>query len=161
MKEEKNIYKTGDVQMPNRSSRGGWTLMCILFLLCVISSLSMADMHLWNQRQEAVLLKFDYRQVPGPERGDVYPILGLTGCYLTELEQDYFSLPAGFYIAETSNPLLKPGDVLVSINGQPIYEQADFEEMIEKLTPDTEVTLQVQRGQRLVSVTDIFYEGDE
>ena len=159
--EEKRVYQTGDVQLPKQSQQGSLLLLLLLLILCLVSTINMANLQYRASLEQPALLKFDFREVPGPNRGEHYRVLGITGCYLTQLEQEYFSLPAGFYIAKTNNTLLKPGDVLVAINGRPLENQAAFEEAVQELVPDTEITLQLRRGSRLISVTDLFYEGDE
>ena len=161
---EEKTYRTGDVQPP-KSYRQVITLLLllVLFLGCLVSALGFANIRLFRllEQQEKTFLSFDRAAAPDPETRQSYPELGISGCYLTGLEQAYFSLPAGVYIAEASHPLLQTGDVVVSINGADLKNEETFSQILMGLQPATELTLQIHRNDKTFSVTDVFYEGDE
>ncbi len=161
---EEKTYRTGDVQPPkNYRQVITLLLLLVLFLGCLVSALGFANIRLFHmlEQQEKTLLSFDRAAAPDPEHRQSYPVLGISGCYLTELEQAYFSLPAGVYITETSHPLLQTGDVVVSINGTALSDAETFSQILKGLQPATELTLQIHRNNKSFSVTDVFYEGDE
>ena len=160
---EEKTYKTGDVQPPkNYRQVITLLLLLVLFLGCLVSALSFANIRLFRllEQQDQPLLSFGQVQ-HDPAHSEIYPVLGISGCYLTELEQAYFSLPAGVYITEAGHALLQPGDVVVGINGTALTEEAVFSQMLKTLQPGTELTLQICRGEHTFSVADVFYEGDE
>ena len=130
---EEKTYKTGDAQVPkNYRQIITVLLLVVLFLGCLVSALGFANIRLFRmlERQDDTLLSFRQPPANGPEVGQYFPNLGITGCYLTDVEQEYFTLPAGVYISEAAHPLLQPGDVLVSINDIPLTDDAAFSDVI-------------------------------
>ena len=63
-------------------------------------------------------------------------ITGTTGALVREVVADGPAAQAG----------LKPGDVIIAVNGQPVDEQNDLRSRVAEFKPDAEITLTVVKG---------------
>lgn len=161
---EEKTYRTGDVKPPkNYRQVITLLLLLVLFLGCLVSALGFANIRLFQllEEKEQPLLSFGRSLSAQPESAQAYPVLGLTGSYLTPLEQEYFSLPAGIYVVSASHPLLQVGDVVISINDTDLSREEACDQVLSGLQPGTELTLEVLRNGRCFYITDVFYEGDQ
>ena len=64
------------------------------------------------------------------------PTLGLSGESITKFDQYYFHIPQGLYLNDVKtdtdawNQGIAPGDILISLNGQPITTQAELDVIV-------------------------------
>ena len=95
------------------------------------------------------------------------PTLGITGETITEFDQYYFHIPAGLYISgvdHTSDAYLRdiePGDILISIDGIPVYDQLSLDTIVYTHAIGDMVTVVLFReGQeQTVTLTVTEYDG--
>lgn len=158
-----DFYRTGDVQPPkNYRQIITLLLLLVLFLGCLVSALSFANIHLFRllEETEKTSLSFDVCNATTPEQGTEFPALGITGCFLSEFEQQFFALPQGMYITYAAHPELQAGDVLMSINGSPLTDDASLSALLDALPRGTALTMEIRRGDNTFTTTHT-YEGKE
>ena len=147
-------YRTGPVQPPkeNRSVTTA-LLLTVLFVGCVSSGLSFANVRLFNLLAEkqttTVRFEGDMRLAPvrAAENYTEIHSLGIQGRFLSDLERRYFGLPQGVYIQASSRmvPGLCAGDVLLAINGEEITNQDMLDAVIESHAHGAALTLKIYR----------------
>lgn len=122
MNEQYHEYRTGQTT-PQKSSRGliAFLLICVIFLCGVVSVLSLMNIQLFRQLQQA-----DTQSPLSFAEGDLTPIEpegnsltvgGITVQELPELYRQVNDLPAGLYVVDApdSGPVA-PGDVLIGFD---------------------------------------------
>ena len=95
------------------------------------------------------------------------PTLGLTGESVTLFDQAYFNIPQGLYLnsvdpdSDASDHGIAPGDILVSLNGQPITGQKELDSLVNSLSiGDTVSALFFTNGEeKNVTLTVTEYTG--
>ena len=79
------------------------------------------------------------------------PTLGITGQSISLFEQYYYRWPAGLVLTQISEDSdafrkgLEAGDILVSVNDQPIISQEDLNSIISPLNPGDKITASIYR----------------
>jgi len=80
------------------------------------------------------------------------PSLGLTGQAVTALEQRFYRLPAGFLITDVEDGSsaaavgIKPGDILLSINGQSVTDEDSVNAVLYTLEAGDTVQVKIYRN---------------
>lgn len=145
-------YRTGDVQPP-KSHQGIITLLLLLviFLGCLVSALSFANIHLFQllQGQEDASVRFipDMRlsQIAEPvtQAG-----LGVEGYFLSDFQRHCFGLPQGIYItnAHDSPTGIRTGDILLSVNGSRLTDPGELTALLVNYAPGASLSLDIYRG---------------
>jgi len=93
----------------------------------------------WKPRQ-----KKDARKGPGGYHGIVFVpnVVEKTPAYIEGVEPGSPAAKAG----------LRPDDLLVYVDGEPVYSIKSFREMMTRTQPGSEVRLEIRRGDRLTSI---------
>lgn len=81
------------------------------------------------------------------------PDLGLQVQAMSNFSRQYWSLEYGVEIIWTSNPLLMEGDILLSINGQPLHTCHQLHRLLLDMVPGDSVQLEIFRAGRRLTVT--------
>ena len=118
MNEQSFEYRTGETR-PGKSSRGliAFLLICIIFLMGVVSLLGMMNIHLFRMLQQADNNPLSFQAgTTDPTTGeDSLTVEGITVLELSEVYQQMNDLPAGLYVVDApEGSPIAPGDVLVS-----------------------------------------------
>ena len=87
------------------------------------------------------------------------PTLGLSGESVTRFDQYYFQIPQGLYLSEVEPESdafaqgIEPGDILVSLNGEPITDQLQLNTFVNSLSIGDTVTAIVYREGKEETIT--------
>ena len=87
------------------------------------------------------------------------PTLGLAGESVTRFDQYYFQIPQGLYLSEVEpgsdafDQGIEPGDILVSLNGEPITDQLQLNILVNSLSIGDTVTAVFYRGGKEETIT--------
>ena len=137
MNEQSYEYRTGETR-PGKSSRGliAFLLICIIFLMGVVSLLGMMNIHLFRMLQQADQsspLSFQEGNTDPTAGEDSLTVEGITVLELSEVYQQMNDLPAGLYVVDApeSGPV-EPGDVLISCDNTAITTLEDLESLYNK-----------------------------
>ena len=95
------------------------------------------------------------------------PTLGLTGESVTLFDQAYFNIPQGLYLNAVDNGSdafaqgIAPGDILVSLNGEPVTSQQALDSLVNSLNIGDSVTavLFMDGEEKTVTLTVTEYTG--
>lgn len=158
-----HTYRTGSTNPP-KSRRGLVTVLLILvILLATVSTLlSMMNVRLFRllEQQNEESLHFTPENGVAPASAELpegvcLPELGLTGQEVDDLYCSYHQVPQGIYITQVLQDSaahqgdLRPGDIVTAVNGQPVMNEADFQE---KMTGNP-LTLTVFREENTLTIT--------
>lgn len=176
MKEFENdhIYRTGSTNPP-KSYRGiiAVLLILVIVLVSIVSVLGMMNIRLFRlleEQQTAGAVAFSDNgaaeaAVSAPSEGVYIPGLGLTGAEIESVYRSYNQWPQGLYItavtpnSPAANADLRPGDILVAVDGSTVTGETDFQARFAALQPGDALTLTVfredegQTGELTVSLT--------
>lgn len=134
-------YETGSTRPPKK--RGGLVaglLVAVILLIGASSILGTMNVRLFQEMYEDKTISFF--QEASEQSGTQQNVssksgLGLTGDAVSELDQQFYQLPAGFLIADieenggAAKAGLAVGDVIVSVNGVDIQTAEALEKAIE------------------------------
>lgn len=152
--ENSHTYRTGSTNPP-KNHRGLITLLLILVILLItaVAILSMMNVRLFRlleaqddhpvEFSEAEIAPASYNEPIGLESAD----LGMTIQEIAQLYRSYNEWPQGVYISNihpdgpAANSDLRPGDIVVALNGNPISGSEDFIQQLENLGNTIELTV--------------------
>lgn len=90
------------------------------------------------------------------------PNLGINCEPVTELYQHFYDLPAGLYITEIVTELagvsLETGDILLTLDGQPVTTVQELEKALYRFAAGDEVSMEILRNGDRIHVTVTFEE---
>lgn len=160
-----DIYQTGSTTPPK--SYGGIIavlLVAVIFLTGVSTALGLLNIRLFKQisaqnGQELSPVAFSQVQTGDDapaQAGTVteFPALGITGQALSSFYQVYYHLPQGIYITDVapgSDAYAKgilPGDVLVSVDAQPVSTEAALSQQLARHAAGDKVSIVIYREDR-------------
>ncbi len=158
---EQNTYQTGSTNPP-KNYQGTICVLLILVIVLgsVVSILSMLNIRLFQmleQKEQSVLQFSTQPEAEPPEplpEGCHVPTLGLTGQEVTNLYRSYQDWPEGVYISNVTegSPAhradLRPGDILLAVEGVAVDSCAALEEITATLTAGKTVTFTVFREEK-------------
>lgn len=165
----RHTYRTGRTNPP-KSHQG--LIATLLILVTVLSSivtvLGMMNIQLWNkiQAQDQPELAFsmnDWAAFSEEEDSLAFPleedtILGMTCQEISGLYRNYNQWPYGLYISyvEPGSPAalaqICAGDILVSVNGDPITFPEELAQLVETLPPGKQLELTLYREEEKIKV---------
>lgn len=155
------VYGTGITEPPK--DHGGiiaLMLILIIFLSGIVSVLSFWNIKLFRELQQiqhesdSVPMAFSDMEASSASEDHILPeadghtesvnvpSLGLTGEYVSQFDQHYFSWPAGLLVTDVKNGSeaeqlgIESGDILISINDTSISSQEDLDQIINSVIPE-------------------------
>lgn len=149
--EERPTYQTGSTKPPK--SHGGvvvFMLSVVIFVCGICTILSLMRVKLPEtiyapEDQSRCRVAFSPpKEESSASLGSSKP--GFDGQALPKFWQDYRSLPEGIYITRANKGLgLYPGDILMSVNGEPVSNWDSLVERLEEYDPGEKVKIIVFR----------------
>ena len=133
-------YRTGGTQPPK--SHGGliaFLLVVIIFLCGISTALGLMNIRLFRQlstlsHEETSPVVFS--QSTKSAESESHAPLGFHGQEVSTFWQNYHNLPQGIYVTEVlagssaSKQGVLPGDILVSVNDQPVTDTATLQQLL-------------------------------
>ena len=158
---EQDFYQTGSTQPPkSHSSLVALLLILVILLAGTVSLLGFQNIRLMDALKQSNLssLQEGHPTTPTTDtRQTDIPALGISGEEVTAVGQHYYQLPAGIYIADVShsarNQGLRPGDILLSLNGTAIATMKQLQQSLQSLAPGQQVSVGVYRDSEEMTVT--------
>ena len=155
-----HIYRTGSTNPP-KSHRGLVAVLLILVILLTsaVTILGMMNVRLFRMLEEQESVQFSKAAPLEDTQGVHVPELGLTGQEIENLYRSYQEWPQGLYICQVTpdSPAqradIRPGDILVSVDGAPIASQEAFQEKTAQLQPGNALQLTIFREEQELTVT--------
>ena len=165
--EHRGTYRTGSTNPP-KSHQG--TITALLILVTVLSSivtvLGMMNIRLWNllEDQEKQQLESENQIALAAANEEQLPIagddsiLGMTCQEISGLYRSYNGWPDGLYISQVESGSaadkcdIRPGDILVAINGTPVALQEELAQAVEGASAGSVWKLTVYREEELFTV---------
>lgn len=160
-----DVYQTGSTTPPK--SRGGIIavlLVAVIFLTGVSTALGLLNIRLFKQisaRGGEEVSPVSFSRVSGSGEGSAqagavteFSALGITGQALTSFYQVYYHLPKGIYITEVAQGSeaaakgILPGDVLVSVDAQPVSTEAALSQQLARHASGDKVSIVIYREER-------------
>ena len=165
----RDTYRTGRTNPP-KSHQGIIALLLILVtVLCsIVTVLGMMNIRLhlllqdsWQQPEGANQTELSLAEADGQLAfsAESAPILGLTCQAIDTLYRSYNGWPDGLYISQVTPDSaaqladIRPGDILIAVNGTPISLTEDWEQNMAAIAPGQAVTLTLYREKTEFTVT--------
>lgn len=168
-KDSRDTYRTGSTNPP-KSHQGiiAFLLILVTVLCSIVTVLGMMNIRLhlllqdsWQQPESAnpseLALADAGEELAFGAESD--PILGLTCQSIDTLYRSYNGWPDGLYISQVAPDSaaqladIRPGDILVAVNGTPICLTEDWEQTMDAIVPGQAVTLTIYREKTEFTVT--------
>lgn len=160
-------YRTGG-HLPKKSS-GGLLAAALLIFLAVTGMfftagfMTLRSFSLDKEQELAALQPPEYTHFPGEQlhmEGEIATcsVVGIACQSISDFCQKYYELPAGVYVlsVEKGSPAdrqgVLPGDVLVSINGQPLRLPSALQQFFNDPPQNSPVKLAFSRKGKLYTV---------
>ncbi len=163
---QQTTYQTGNVTPPkNHQGLVAVLLILVIFLGGIVSGLGMMNIRLFrlleqqNQETVDVPVQFSRASDAAPAAEGLWnqvelPQLGLTGQEVTDLCRSYYGWPEGLYVssvaaqspAETAG--IQFGDILVAVNGTPIANIRQLQQLLADAQPGQDYSFTVYRSGR-------------
>lgn len=159
-----HTYRTGSTNPP-KSHRGlvAVLLILVIVLTSIVTLLGMMNIRLFRlleeQNNQSVRFSEDKSETLEETDGVSVPQLGLTGQEIEGLYRSYQEWPQGLYICQVTpdGPAeqadIRPGDILVAMDGVPISCHEDFQEKATQLEPGNCLELTIFREEEELTVT--------
>lgn len=169
-KDSRDTYRTGSTNPP-KSHQGiiAFLLILVTVLCSIVTVLGMMNIRLhlllqdsWQQDSESpnqsdlALAEADGQLAFNAESES---ILGLTCQSIDTLYRSYNGWPDGLYISQVAPDSaaqladIRPGDILVAVNGTPICLTEDWEQTMDTIVSGQAVTLTIYREKTEFTVT--------
>lgn len=153
------FYQTGQTT-PRKSHQGVIAILLILvILLCgLVTALGMMNVRLFRMLEQQTSVQFSQNNSAAPAAAGVYaPALGLSAQDVSAIYRSYNNWPEGVYISlvDPHGPAaqLRPGDILLTVNGVSIADEASLIAASDQLTAGQQYPVTVFRENTSLTLT--------
>ena len=164
MEEQNNLheYRTGRTE-PRKNHNGPVAVLLIaaIFLMGVISSLGLLNIHLFRSLENGNPVAFipQSAQSTDPADQNATPSLGMTVLAISPQYRSMYNLPEGLYISRVHKGSgaaklgLRVGDVLTAFDGTPVREPDALEVLLYTHKAGDQVAITVCRNGKTYDLT--------
>lgn len=158
---EQDFYQTG-CTTPPKSHRGlvAFFLASIILVAGIVTGMNLLRIQLfWQQEMPAQQLRFAVSEDSAVAQETGAAVLGFYAEEVSAFDRLYYRIPQGLYIRRVAHGSaaaaegLLPGDILLSIDGQPVSTEAALQQLLAQLADGTPVRICIYRNAKRYDLT--------